>query len=196
MKKAVLFIICFLVTGLLSAQDFRKDGNYVKVGYGLDPWGQPLVTFAIGSASRSNIGPTIMLMYERGITDVLGIGRIGVGGGLAQSFYTQKFTFLGNTDTYRRSRTSIVTGATYHFEFDIPKLDVYAGLGAALQFYSDKDEVYNLFSSSYVVTRDTRVGGGYYVFAGVKYYFTDAFGVYAEVGHGLVAFNAGLAFAF
>jgi hypothetical protein len=69
---------------------------------------------------------------------------------------------------------------------------VYAGLGAALHFYSEKEEVYN----SYVVTRDTRVGGVHYVFAGVKYYFTDAFGVYAEVGHGLVAFNGGLAFAF
>jgi len=200
MKKAVLFIICFLVTGLLSAQDFRKDGNYVSVGYGLDPWGPPLVTSAFGTFNTTNIGP-IMVMYERGVTDVLGIGRIGAGGGLAQSFYTQKHTYLGIEDRYFTSRTSLIARATYHFEFDIPKLDVYAGLGGALHLYSDKDEVYNPFSSSadaegYVVTRDTRVGGVYYVFAGVKYYFTDAFGVYAEVGHGLVAFNGGLAFAF
>jgi len=200
MKKAVLFIICFLVTGLLSAQDFRKDGNYINLGYGLDPWGSALYTSSLGSVNRTNIGP-IMLMYERGVTDVLGIGRIGVGGGLAQSFYSQRHTYLGIEDRYNTSRTSIVARGAYHFEFDIPKLDVYAGLGGAFHLYSDKDEVYNPFSSSadadgYVVARDSRVGAGHYVFAGVKYYFTDAFGVYAEVGHGLVAFNGGMSFAF
>jgi hypothetical protein len=200
MKKAALFIICFLATGLLNAQDFRKGGNYVNLGYGLDPWGSPLVTSTFGTVNTSNIGP-IMLMYERGVTDVLGIGRIGAGGGLAQSFYTQKYTYLGIEERNHTSRTSLIARATYHFEFDIPKLDVYAGVGGGLHIYSDKKEDYNPFDSNsntdgFVVTRETRVGGVHYVFAGAKYYFTEAFGVYLEAGHGLVAFNGGLAFAF
>lgn len=200
MKKALLFFICILATGLMNAQDFRKDGNYVNVGYGLDPWGPALITSNSGSVKRVNVGP-IMVMYERGVTDVLGIGRIGAGGGLAQSFYSQTHTYFGIENRYNSSRTSIVARGTYHFEFDVPKLDVYAGVGAALHIYSDKDEVYSPFSSSadangYVVTNDARVGGGHYIFAGVKYYFTDAFGVYIEAGHGLAAFNGGLAFAF
>ncbi len=193
-----MLLCCALAINTASAQDFEKGGNYVTLGYGLDPWGNPAiggVGFFNAGYKKSTIGP-IMLTYERGVTDVLGIGRIGAGGAIVQTFYNQKYTYsTGFEDTYNRSRIGVIARATYHFEFDIPKMDVYAGVGGGVYFNSDKDKITN-FLGQETVTRTTSVSGGHYVFAGIRYYFTDAFGVYAEAGHGVSALSGGIAFKF
>lgn len=199
MKKVFMLLCCALALNTGIAQDFEKGGNYVTLGYGLDPWGHPSVggngLGLIGAGyKKSTIGP-IMLTYERGVTDVLGIGRIGAGGAIVQTFYNQKYTYGNVVDTYNRSRLGVIARATYHFEFDIPKMDVYAGVGGGVYFNTDKDKVTNLLGQE-SVTRSSSVSGGHYVFAGIRYYFTDAFGVYAEAGHGVSALNGGLVFAF
>lgn len=195
MKKYLLITICVLGFGSAFAQDFVKDGNYVTVGYGLDPWGHRGVGYAWGTYKKTAIGP-IIATYERGITDILGIGRIGAGGSIGQAFYTEKYSSGNIEDVYRTSRLSIIGRGAYHFEFDVPKMDVYAGVGVGAHVYFDKDETYNVFTNSYNTVRDTRVGFGHYVFAGIRYFFTPAFGVYAEAGHGLSAINGGVVFGF
>jgi len=199
MKKHLLFAICALCIGSSYAQDFVKGGNYVTVGYGLDPWGHRGLGAgnAWGTYKKSTIGP-IVATYERGITDVLGIGRIGVGGGVGQTFYTEKYNWNigGVEDVYRTSRLSISVRGTYHFEFDVPKMDVYAGVGGGLYIFTDTDKEYNAITASYATTKKSRLGGGYHVFAGIRYYFTPVFGVFAEAGHGHRALSGGMVFAF
>jgi hypothetical protein len=194
MRKAILLFVCVLGLNTVNAQDFEKGGNYVTIGYGLDPWGHHVNNGnAWGNAKyrKTSIGPSI-LTYERGVTDVLGIGRIGAGGGIAHSIYTQKWT--DNNYEYKdvRQRISFIARVAYHFEFDIEKMDVYAGVGAALHHYTDseKDNI------GFIDSRNTSIGLGHYVFAGIRYYFTDVIGVYAEAGHGLAALNGGLVFKF
>lgn len=199
MKKAVI-IFCLLVSGLSFGQAFEKGGNYITLGYGLDPWGHPGIGNAFGTYKKSYIGP-IMMTYEYGVTDILGIGRIGAGGGVAQSFYTQRYKYGNVEDVYRRSRTAVLVRAAYHFDFGIDKLDVYAGVGGAVYFYTDTDKYFDPYDSKadgsgYVLRKNSSVGGGHYVFGGVRYYFTSAFGVYAEAGHGLNAFSGGMVFHF
>ena len=198
MKNLFMLICCALAVSTASAQDFEKGGNYISVGYGLDPWGHPGVggNAIIGSDKKSTIGP-IRLSYERGVTDILGIGRIGAGGSIVQTFYTQKYTTGAYVSTYTRSRIGIIARAAYHFEFDIPKMDVYAGVGGGVYFYSDKEKVPTVVNpNEFTEKRSTSVSGGHYVFAGIRYYFTDAFGVYAEAGHGVSAVNGGIIFKF
>jgi len=193
-----MLICCALVVSTTTAQDFEKGGNYVSLGYGLDPWGYPGVagTALLGTYKKTAIGP-IRLSYERGVTDILGIGRIGAGGSIVQSFYTQKYTNGAYVSTYTRSRLGIIARAAYHFEFDIPKMDVYAGVGGGFYINSDKDKIPNALNpNQYTESRSSSVSGGHYIFAGIRYYFTDAFGVYAEAGHGVSALNGGIVFKF
>lgn len=196
MKKFITLLVIMILSVNLNAQDFEKGGNYLTIGYGLDPWGHAISNTNAwggnnGSYRKTSLGPTI-LMYERGITDILGIGRIGAGGGLAHSIYTQKWVDNSYEVKDIRQRFSIILKAAYHFEFDIPKMDVYAGVGALIHHYTDtqKDNL------GFVDSRSTGIGAGHYVFAGIRYYFTDAIGVYAEAGHGLAALNGGLVFKF
>lgn len=185
-----MLLCCALALNTATAQDFEKGGNYVTLGYGLDPWYNAGL---LATSSRSTIGP-IMLTYERGVTDILGIGRIGAGGALIQSFYNRNYT----NGTYNRtSRTGLIARATYHFEFDIPKMDVYAGVGGGVYFSSYKETVSTgIFQSTIIEQNGIDITAGHYVFAGIRYYFTDAFGVYAEAGHGVSALSGGIAFKF
>ncbi len=196
MKKIVLVVLCGFFFNSLNAQSFQNGGNYITLGFGVDPYGKSGATSAGYGYKHAGIGP-IMLTYERGITELLGIGRIGVGGGVAQTFYSSKYTTAGwggvYEEKYTRSRTSLVFRAAYHFDFGVDKMDVYAGLGGAMHFYNDKRTSTN---PNINYATKTEIGGGHYVFGGIRYYFTDAFGVYAEAGHGISALNGGVVFAF
>ena len=192
MKKIITLLVLIVLSANVNAQDFKKAGNYVTIGYGLDPWGHPVLG-GLGY-KKSSLGP-VLAFYERGITDLVGIGRIGAGGGVGYSFYNQDYSDVWGESKYSRTRLSIILRGAYHVDFNIPSLDLYAGVGAAIHLYTDRDKVSNVF----VVDSETKSSGiyaGHYVFAGVRYYFTDGFGVYAEAGHGLAALNGGLVFKF
>lgn len=192
MKNLGIVIIGALLTFNVGAQSFQNRTNVITLGLGLDPYYKH-VNVVAPNYRKSAVGP-IMLTYERGITELLGIGRIGVGGGLGQSFYTTKW-LDNNYDNYdRTSRTAIFARAAYHFDFGIEKLDVYAGVGGGVYIDNTTRVRENGFVASKATTTSPK--GGPDVFGGVRYYFTDAFGVYGEVGYGISAISGGLAFKF
>ena len=185
---ALLLVVAFGTAA--NAQDFEKDGNYITLGIGT----RFNINLNANYHSYKAFGP-LMFAYERGITDILGIGRIGVGGGIAYSTSSSKYTdFLGYESTYRSTDITVLLKGAYHFEFDIPKMDVYAGVGIANHFYSYSDEEITVVGTT--TTSSTDMSLGHYVYVGIRYYFTDAFGVYAEAGHGVSSLNGGLVFAF
>lgn len=193
MKKIIILLFLSILSVEANAQEFEKNGNYVTAGYGLNFRGIPGTGVGIG------LGP-IMATYERGVTDILGIGRIGAGGGIAFSSYNYNnkgaLFLLGSTENkYKTNRVTPFIKATYHFEFDIEKLDVYAGVGVGVNIDFDKDTYYvngSLISES----KDTNARPIHYIVAGARYYFSEAFGVYAEVGDGIANINAGVVFSF
>lgn len=196
MKKLKIALMCLIVSPTIFAQDFQKDENYITIGYGLDPYGKANVYNAGFNHKRASIGPFIMT-YERGITDVLGIGRIGVGGAMAQTFYTSKSYTKNNLYEYKsnRSRTTLAFRAAYHFEFGVERMDVYAGIGGAVHIISDTYSTNNPFDPTYGYKRSS-VSGGPSVFGGIRYYFSNNVGVYAEVGYDISALNGGFVFKF
>jgi len=171
MKKLIVTLFCLLSIGLIQAQDFENKGNYAIAGVGLDPYYTPL-------NGGLGLGP-FKLGYERGITEVIGIGRIGVGGSVSYSYYSG--THEGFED--RGTRVSIFARGTYHFEFNVPKMDVYAGVGVGTQSVN-----FNHHPSS--------LTSGHHVFAGIRYFFKPTLGVYGEFGHGSSALNGGLVMSF
>ena len=133
------------------------------------------------------------MAYERGVTGLIGIGRIGVGGLITQAFYTQKYTNELEESVYNRFRLGLLVRGAYHFEFDVPQMDVYAGVATGVYLNSDKNKVPNaLVPGEYTTSRTTRLSGAHSLFVGIRYYFTDALGVYAETGYGPSLFNGGL----
>lgn len=169
MKKLVAVLVIVLSANVSNAQAFEKGGNYVNIGLGLEPF---------------SFGP-LVVGYERGITDLLGIGRIGVGGTIGHQFYHPNSNTIQN-------RTSIIGKCAYHFDFKIDKMDVYAGVGIGFQYRSEEkwksnDVAFGLKAGVYPVMA---------AFGGIRYYFTESFGVYAEAGYGLGYLNGGLVFKF
>lgn len=185
MKKIIAIFALVAVSNMVTAQAFEKGGNYIHFGFGLDPFGR--ISSSFWGGKYYNVGP-IVAGYEVGITEKLGIGRLGVGGIIGQSFSGYKYN---NGDRTTWSRTSIVARCAYHFDFGIDKMDVYAGVGAGVHIYGAEKSNANGY-----ILDDGHINPTHYVFAGIRYYFTDNFGVYAEAGHGLATLNGGLVFKF
>lgn len=190
MKYLIILALC-LVTPIITAQSFKNRHNYLSAGLGIDPLGHRLISGS--SFDRTSIGP-IQIAYERGVTDLLGIGRIGVGGAITQTFYVQKYTgSLEEIITYNRSRSGVFVRAAYHFEVDISKMDLYAGLGAGLYFNRDKMTAQDPFGNS-AFTSDISVSGAHALFVGIRYYLTEFLGGYAEAGFGSSLLSAGIVY--
>ncbi len=192
MKKLVTVFLMSLMVGGANAQTVERGDNIINLGFGFDPYYYSYSN--TGGLRRSAVGP-IILGYEYIVTDKLGIGRIGVGGILGQSFYNEKYTSVWTDYHYRTSRTAIVARAAYHFDLPVKGLDLYAGLGGGFYINHHVDRV---VSPGEVESKTTSVNvtGGHYVFGGVRYFFGNAFGVYVEAGHGFNAINGGVVFKF
>ncbi len=101
---------------------------------------------------------------------------------ISESGYTSKWNYI----------IVGVRGAYHYNGFEnLSNLDVYAGAMVAyniVKYSSDLDEDY--FSKNY------GSGVGVSGFAGARWFFTDMFGVYAELGYGVSVLNAGLTLKF
>jgi len=171
------------------AQAVRNGEGLLSVGLGI---GQGhYAPGAFGSySSRTSIGP-ITVGYQKIITDVVGIGRFGVGGSFGMSFHSSKYSSLGTTYRNSATRTALIARGSYHFDLPSKNWDLYGGLGLGLYFYSYKYD--NSWS-----TNDTGASSAsalaFSFFLGARYFFSDSFGIYAELGHGLGNLNLGLTF--
>lgn len=149
----------------------RNNGTFDK-GTGI---------FSVGLGAPYGYGgyrstlPPVYVKYEMGIMDEVGIGLVG-GLGMGKNRF--------NDDGY--FATTIGALGYYHFNKFIPlqKLDVYAGLGIGVDINNrggDGSDVSALFLYK----------------AGVRYYFSNSFGVYIESGYDLLSVaNAGITLRF
>lgn len=179
MKKTLLFAVAlFLISNitLLAEDTFNKDKSNLNVGVGFGSalWGDPVL-------------PPISASYEIGwpsdSTEVLQKASIGgyVGFSMTESEYSWGIY----------SYTHIIVGArgSYHF-YNTDNLDLYAG---GMIGYNIVSSSYESKSSGY--TRSSSAHGSefsYAFFAGGRYYFTDTFGAFAELGYGVAYLNFGL----
>lgn len=171
-KVFALFLLCFGLIHSAEAQTpFTKESKIVHTGIGLGGYDIDLFT---GSAS-----PLITVSYDQGLIDDLGIGNLGIGGAVGAKFYN-----FGST-TY--NRIFIAARGTYHFHFvNSENLDFYAGVTVGGTFYTgDRDTVFGFNGGPF--------GGP---FAGINYWFSPNFGVYAEAGYAYGFINGGASFGF
>lgn len=123
-------------------------------------------------------GTPISLGYEYGITEKIGVG-LSVGYGSSS-----ESIFGGN---YKYTNILVGLKGNYHF-YTTDEIDFYGG---AILGYNNQS-VSTTFTGPGAKTAVSDVLFG--LQAGGRYYFTEKFGAFAEVGFGLANFNVGLAY--
>lgn len=188
-KKLLLFVALFCLIGGAQAQEVFHKGDVVgnlQVG--------------IGSYSGYGIGfPPTSISVDVGAFDNLIQGKngsIGLGGyygfGTYRHVYTEELTGIKYKD--RTMRMCIGFRGTFHYQF-VENLDTYAGVMLGIYTHNHKD-ITTSNGNSVVTGRSSGVGFAHSEFVGVRYYFSDSFGVGAEAGYGFTYISAGITFKF
>ena len=189
MKKIiVLFLFLALGFQVADAQAFEKGKSAINVGLGVGN------TDALGNSYYSFSLPVFSGSYEYGIVEVpMGSelkGVVSVGGYLGWTM--NKYEYW-SSDLYILYGYFLISArGNYHFIFN-DKFDTYAGISLGYLIVSGKwhgsashPEDYNFASS--------RFYPGIYV--GARYFFSDNFGVFSELGYQLAVFTVGVTFKF
>ena len=193
-----------LVASPSQGQAFEEGTNAINLGLGVGGY-----RFGYSSGYTYTQSPTFTLAFDRGVKQ-LGPGILGIGGLIAfntsRSQWTNDYYWANTTYRYDIRRTNIMLGArgTYHWNewHGIDKLDLYAGVMVGFSIGAKVDKSTKTVNG---VTTPYDAGSVYTdrlslpfasAFGGVRYLFTERFGVYAEAGYGISLLNGGLTFTF
>lgn len=178
MKKILFLFLAVCMASFVNAQPFQPGTSVIQGGIGLGS--------NLGGLGKGR--PAISASYEYGKWEVGGPGVISLGGYLGNTGF--KYSTMG----YKQSWNYTVIGfrSAYHYNgfTEAPELDVYGG--AMLS--------YNNVSYS---TSGTGFGGNSYgsgigisLYVGGRWFFSESFGAYAELGYGVSTLNLGVAYRF
>ena len=186
MRKGLILSAAFLC--LACAKSFSQDdraytqgSSTVSVGYGFGNVWKSLFklagAFSGGNYKVSTKGP-VALVYEYGAAENI---SVGVSFGYSQVKGDYKDTSYPE-DNYTETLTNIsaLARANYHFG-QSDKFDPYLGIG--LGYYNFKYKYKDAQGGTDNTTFAVPGAFGFSGQLGAKYYFSPAFGVYAEIGY-------------
>lgn len=174
MKYAILFFtLTFFSLTMGHAQEFEAGSNVINAGIGLGGY--------YGDYSTSTESPVLSLSYERGIWEMPGPGILSLGG-----YYGRKsFKYESVYGDYSWSYNVLGVRALYHYTgLDVEHLDVYGGAMVSVRFGSG-DDYYDLDS----LPQGSAIVGG-------RWYFTESFAGFVELGYGVAYATLGASFRF
>lgn len=182
--KAFTSLAILLICSTNSfAQSFAKEDKVISLGVGIGS--------SLGSFDYSSQIPALSLMYEQGIAVVGETGVISLGGYLGYKSFDYTTNSGGFSAESKWNYTIIGARGAFHFS-QIPneKLDVYGGLLISYNLlnYSYKDNSGFSDGSSGSYGNST----GLTLFGGARYYFSDKFAGFEELGYGIAYLNLGL----
>lgn len=176
MKKLIVFLSAIALSVGLSAQTYSEGDNLLNFGVGLGS------TYATGNSTI----PPLSISFEHGITDKISVGAL-----IGYSSSKDELVNFGGTWTLRYSYVITGTRGSYHF-YTNDKIDVYGG---ALIGSNIATSSVNYDGPSTIVTAPStaRTGGFIYgIHVGARYYFSDSFGAFAELGYGFSYLTLGV----
>ncbi|MES2133429.1 MAG: hypothetical protein V4506_13865 [Bacteroidota bacterium] len=172
-----------------NSGSYGKGDHYLSLGYGVPNWlysGYGISNSIVyGSPNHFGIGP-MMLKYEVPIRDEVGLGVIFQG-----AMKNWKYSSGGRTYHDKAWGTGAAFMGYYHFNklINVPKLDVYAGLGINFTYQKLTRDVgyYNYYYNYYGYYYNDRVEDEFEVrpcgVVGVRYYVAPKFAFSAEAGY-------------
>ena len=177
MKKLIAVSVLVLFTAFMGRSQTFEVGDWVlNAGIGI---GHTYGTYG-------GISPSITVTGERGFWEIGDVGVIALGAlvGYQHSGYHYYGTDYNWNEFYFGAR------GLFHFTIiPVEKLDVYAGIGSGLRIDSEPD-----WGTDY----DPDVSFGFYggIYGGARYYFTDNFAAFSELGYEISWLKLGVAFKF
>lgn len=193
-KTTCAVVLTALISGValrnpLQAQSFVPGTIVVNAGVGLGFGGY------VGYYSGASLSPVFSLTGEYGLMK-LGPGTLGAG----LAFGYQRASYTNNYYSYSTSEkwttTEFGVRGTYHPDFlQSKKYDIY---GIVQLSFNHMGYSYTSTGASNTYDRRGDLGSNVRpsLLVGVRYYFTDFFGVYSELGYDLSIIKAGLSFKF
>ena len=202
MKKTLLSIIVTftLLSGFSQAFD-QADGTLnlqIMPGYAYDPGSNSYNT-------SKTVLPALMVSYDFGVHELISVAPYAY---FQHSSYSYDYNNWNNGNWGSNHYKSEVKynnlgfGARGLFHFgnminglNVEKLDLYGGLalGFATRFKSEERDYYNNIYTDETV-KSNSFDFEYDVFAGARWYFSEAFAVNAEVGFGTSIAKIGVTF--
>lgn len=177
--------IAALFAGGASGQAFEKGENVAGLLVGIG-----------GNYSAyddySSVTPALGLFYEKATNANVGPGVLGLGGLIAyKSLHSEGHYY--SSYNYDYDWTYLILGfrGAYHWNtwHEVPKLDTYAGLMLGYNIVSFHDNTN--YPDGYDEYNSSSSGLGLSLYVGSRYYFSDRFGVLAELGYGIAVLNIG-----
>ncbi len=191
MKKLVVICLglCFAVFQASAQQtSFVQKDNVVGLGIG---FGGTLYSGYYGSGIKRI--PAISAYYERCIKDNLWDEKSSIGIGGLLGYASAKWDYKGGDGSYGWKSSNIIIGArgALHYAF-LDKLDTYTGLMLGYNIVSFK------WTGNYSSWLGSSAGSEFTWawFVGARYYFTDSFAAFAELGYGVAILNLGVSLKF
>jgi len=184
MKRSLVFVIVlFSALPLILAQRslFNMGDKVLGLGMGL---GSTL--YASGTGYSTGL-PPISFFYEQALTDrIFKKGIIGVGGYAGYSLFKSRFNIDGANFGWNYHNFIVGAGGVFHYPF-IKNLDTYAGAMIGYNFTSASE--YGDPGTYTPVSTGGIVLSGY---VGARYYFTEYFAGFAQLGYGVAYLNFGV----
>lgn len=193
MKKILFVVTVFLISltsSKISGQSFDKADQVLGFGFGIGGH------FGVYKGYTSQT-PAFGIMYEQGMRWDAGPGIIGLGAYLGYKSLRYKETIIVpptyNYD-YKWTYTIIGIRGAYHYEF-VDNLDTYAGvlMSYNIASFSDKSSV---DGGVYHYSGSSGSGLGLSLYAGGRYYFSDQWAAFLELGYGIAYLQLGAAYKF
>jgi hypothetical protein len=186
MKRGVfLFVVLFTFSSVLHAQRsmIESEDKVISLGMGIGN------TLYIGGKGYSTIVPPLSLSYEQVVADdIFREGVLGIVGSLGYTSY--RFRYTADPYDFGWDYHNIILGAgsLLHYPL-VNRLDTYIGALLGYNFTS---------VSEYRETGDNEADsvGGFLIagFVGARYYFTDQFAAFAQVGYGVAYLTIGVSY--
>jgi hypothetical protein len=171
-------VVLTSLPSIVKAQTFDKGNLVGNLGVGFGWYG-----YSYFGAGISYL-PAFSLSLEDGIMNIEKVGVLSVGGLVGLKHGSWNYT--GENGSF--NDFIIAARGAIHPDFiKVKKLDTYGGLAIGARIHNEKFPY-----SSYV--NDNYVRPLMALYIGGRYYFTDKFSAFSELGYGLGYFTIGLSF--
>ena len=186
MKEPGNILFLLLLSGFISVSGYCGNGPKDPAGKG-----KGILGFGFGPGIEfyggTGFGPAVLVHYDHSIWKA-GPGTISLGGQIGTSWFWDNYDHKGVNYKEAWTNLGFVARGAYHYGWDVPGLDTYAGFGfgTRISLYTD--------DGNFTGKKASNIGFLPTAFFGGSWFFNDLLGVNAEFGYNFSFASAGLNF--